>query len=429
MSVAAGKPAENAPPEGAHGPAQGAGAQGEDARALERLARAIAPRSLLDLGFEIPWNHRLSTKLFAMIGAVAFGVVAAFFFAEVAVQRHLLSQVVAESDLLSHTISNALHRAMLQDRRGDAYLIMQDIGRQPGIEKVRMMDAEGLITFSTERVRDRAQRWTAPRRPAPGATQRTSRSTALELRERSRIFANGDHRVLGIITPIYNEPSCSTAACHAHPPEQKVLGVLDVGVSLSRLDEETAGFRWRTLFAAASAAALLGSFVWLFTRHHLIRPVAALVQATRRGRARPARARDPGHVERRARAPRRVLQRDDALAPRGEGGARRAHARPRARGGGADGGAARRAGSARAEREALVARQALRVDRPRDQQPARRHPHVLEAHRADPRAGGAGRRDAARARASTSCSSSARPSAAPPSCGTSSTSPASARSR
>ncbi len=44
-------------------------------------------------------------------------------------QRHLLAQVVAESDLLGQTIRNALLRAMLQDRRSDAYLVMQDIGR------------------------------------------------------------------------------------------------------------------------------------------------------------------------------------------------------------------------------------------------------------------------------------------------------------
>ena len=116
---------------------------------LARLARDIAPASLGAVGFEIPWFDRLSTKLFVTVAAVALGMVGAFFFAELSVQRHLLSQVVSESDLLSHTIRNALHRAMLQDRRGDAYLIMQDIGRQTGITRVRMMDQDGRITFST----------------------------------------------------------------------------------------------------------------------------------------------------------------------------------------------------------------------------------------------------------------------------------------
>ncbi|ABS25999.1 sensor histidine kinase [Anaeromyxobacter sp. Fw109-5] len=280
MSRAAGNPAESAPRDGERGPAQRPD-RGEETRALERLARAIAPRSLGDLGLEIPWYQRLSTKLFVMIGFVALGVIAAFFFAEVAVQRHLLSQVVAESDLLSHTIRNSLHRAMLQDRRGDAYLIMQDIGGQPGIEKVRMMDAEGLITYSTERG-EIGRTVDRNAEACSGCHAAGEPLHHVDLQDRSRVFPTNGHRVLGIITPIYNEASCANAACHAHPAQRKVLGVLDVAVSLRRLDAETAGFRWRTLAAAAAAAALLGSFAWLYTRHHLVRPVAALVQATRR---------------------------------------------------------------------------------------------------------------------------------------------------
>jgi len=282
MATAARDPAESASAGGSKPPLPGPNRPEAGELALQKLARAIAPSSLGDIGFEIPWQQRLSTKLFAMIGVVSLGIVAAFFVAEIAVQRHLLSQAVQESDLLSQTMNNALHRAMLQDRRGDAYLIMQDIARQPGIEKVRMMDGEGRITYSTDggeagHVVDRNAEACVGCHAAGEPLHR------VDVKERSRVFRGAnEHRVLGIVTPIYNEASCSTAACHAHPPERKVLGVLDVGVSLQRLDDQTFVFRWRTLAAAALAAALLGLFVWVFTRHHLMRPVAALVQATRR---------------------------------------------------------------------------------------------------------------------------------------------------
>jgi two-component system NtrC family sensor kinase len=257
------------------------GGDAEERRTLARLARAIAPGSLGEIGLEIPWHQRLSTKLFAMIGVVALGTACAFFFAELAVQKLLLEQVKAESDLLSQTVSNALHRAMLQDRRGDAYLIMQDIARQREIARVRMMDGEGRVTFSTDR--DEVGRAVDRNAEACSACHAANEPLhRLPLDERSRVFTHGDHRVLGIVTPIYNEPSCSSAACHAHPKDRQVLGVIDVGVSLARLDRKTEGFRWTTLGAAAIAASVLGLFVWLFTRAHLMRPVAALVQATRR---------------------------------------------------------------------------------------------------------------------------------------------------
>jgi two-component system NtrC family sensor kinase len=261
-------PASVTPPEG-------------DERALARLARDIAPTSLGAVGFEIPWIDRLSTKLMFMIGLVALGMIGAFFFAEITVQRHLLTQVVAESDLLSHTIRNALFRAMLQDRRGDAYLIMQDVGRQTGIAKVRMMDQDGRITFSTEsaEVGKLVDRNAEACSACHAANQPIHR---LELADRSRVYQENGRRVLGIVTPLYNENACASAACHAHPTERKVLGVIDVGVSLERLDAETAGLRVRMLLVAAMAAAVLGFAVWLFTRQHVISPVAALVQATRR---------------------------------------------------------------------------------------------------------------------------------------------------
>ena len=253
----------------------------EEARALAKLARAIAPRSFDALGFHIPLVQRLSFRMLGVVGVVAIVTVGAFFLAEVGVQTHLLDQVVAESDLLSRTVASALHRAMLQDRRADAYAIMEDIGRQASIEKVRMIDAEGRITFST--VPSEAGTLVDRRGEACSACHADNEPLhRVELDRRSRVFTQGKQRVLGIVTPVYNEASCSAAACHAHPDDRKVLGVLDVSISLARLDAQTAGFRWTSLSIAAGVALALSLFVWFFARHQVIQPVAALVQATRR---------------------------------------------------------------------------------------------------------------------------------------------------
>jgi two-component system NtrC family sensor kinase len=281
MGEAATKPEQGGPAGEAPTPAPEAPISGGDGGALARLARDIAPGSIGAVGLEIPWRQRLSTKIFAMIGAVALATGGAFFLAEVAVQRHLLSQVVAESDLLSQTIRNALYRAMLHDRRADAYLMMQDIGRQQGIEMVRMMDQDGRITFSTES--GEAGKLVDRRAEACSACHAENEPIhRLDLKDRSRVFQGEGNRVLGIVTPLYNEATCSTAACHAHPAGRKVLGVVDVGVSLARLDAETAEFRGRTLAAAAFAGTLLAFLVWFFNRRHVIGPVAAILQATRR---------------------------------------------------------------------------------------------------------------------------------------------------
>jgi hypothetical protein len=52
--------------------------------------------------------------------------------------------------------------------------------------------------------------------------------------------ASGGNRNLGLINPIENEPSCTNADCHAHPPDKQVLGVLDVTLSMAKVDEAIA---------------------------------------------------------------------------------------------------------------------------------------------------------------------------------------------
>src|SRR4030067_675509 len=56
---------------------------------------------------------------------------------------------------------------------------------------------------------------------------------------RNRIFSSGKgYRILGMINPMYNDRDCSSAECHAHPESQKVLGVIDITMSLAGVDAE-----------------------------------------------------------------------------------------------------------------------------------------------------------------------------------------------
>jgi len=256
------------------------GGRGSDAR-LDRLARDIRPTTLQDVGFVIPWHQRLSIRMLGGIVAASLVTVGAFAAAEYRLQRRLQDQVGEESDLLSSTIRSAMHRAMLQDRRADAYVIMEDVARQEGIEKIRMMDGNGRVTFST----DRGELGRLVDREAEACSLCHAEGVTLahpSQRERTRTFDGPDHRVMAVVAPLYNEEGCSSAACHAHASGRKVLGVLDVELSLERVDQAALAFRWRTLAVAAVVASLLGTAFWFFVRAHVVTPVASLLQATRR---------------------------------------------------------------------------------------------------------------------------------------------------
>jgi two-component system NtrC family sensor kinase len=107
--------------------------------------------------------------------------------------------------------------------------------------------------------------------------------TKLATSERTRVFET-DHgyRTLAAIDVIYNEPSCWTAACHAHPQSQNLLGVVDVGVRLDQADQRVARTtREAIIFGIVSTLVICG-LAGLFIHRFVHRPVKRLLECTRR---------------------------------------------------------------------------------------------------------------------------------------------------
>jgi len=104
----------------------------------------------------------------------------------------------------------------------------------------------------------------------------------VDIPSRARIFKNPDEsRRLTMITPIYNEPSCSQAVCHAHPTKTKVLGVLEVALDLDRVDKELANVRNRVFAVTGFEILLIALFIIFFTRNFLDIPIRKLIEGTR----------------------------------------------------------------------------------------------------------------------------------------------------
>jgi len=81
---------------------------------------------------------------------------------------------------------------------------------------------------------------------------------------------------LGIITPLENQAACSNAACHAHPAEQKILGVLDTNLSLAKADVQLAESSQRMIAYTGCALLLIALLSWFFIWRVVGRPVQAL---------------------------------------------------------------------------------------------------------------------------------------------------------
>jgi two-component system NtrC family sensor kinase len=93
------------------------------ARRREQLPPHLAP-SLDDELRAIPWRHRLSTKLFGVTVLLTLGAVVAFTVVESQMTAQRIDGIQRSAALFSETITSSTHRAMLQDRKAEAYLIM-----------------------------------------------------------------------------------------------------------------------------------------------------------------------------------------------------------------------------------------------------------------------------------------------------------------
>ena len=160
--------------------------------------------------------RRLGRKLMLSITVIVIIVAAVSGLVNVKTEeRQLLNTMVLGADQLSKGITSATWHAMLDDHREAAYQVMQTIALKQGIDRIRMFNRAGQIMFSTNAGRSASR---ADAAPVPTSTAARSAFAAAP----TAAAASRCSR------PIYNEPSCSQAACHAHPAGVKVLGVLDL---------------------------------------------------------------------------------------------------------------------------------------------------------------------------------------------------------
>ena len=197
-------------------------------------------------------------------------------------RKHSQELVLTSAERLSDIILQSTRHEMLRNDREALYESIGDIGKEPGIRRVRIFNKEGRISFSTEpsevgRIVDKQAEACYACHALGVPLERLKRPDS------SRTFSDGaGGRVLALIRPIRNEQTCSSAACHAHPPDQKVLGVIDVHLSLAAVDEQAAYQQSLLLWFSAGAVILLcgvsGWFVWAVVH----RPIKALIAGTNR---------------------------------------------------------------------------------------------------------------------------------------------------
>jgi two-component system NtrC family sensor kinase len=223
----------------------------------------------------------VSTKLLVLLLACLACGSGVLGYVNIRLHRHDLEQVSLEQgvEISDFVRDNTYHSMMANDRQG-LYEAIQGIAHHHEIEGIRIINLNGQVAFSSDS-REAGSLIHRTSNECVECHQGFNKPTA---QKQFRIYEaggpEGKHRVLGVIAPIVNRPECSNAACHAHPDTQRILGILDTGLSLQREDASLAQSSLWVVVLLIAGGVWIGLFVWLAIRTVLHVPLMRLQEGT-----------------------------------------------------------------------------------------------------------------------------------------------------
>lgn len=225
---------------------------------------------------------KIGFKLIVAVGIITIAIISVFSYFSIHAQSDaLLSQAELQANKLSETIKKSTHSSMLLNKRNEVYAIINTIGQEPSIREIRIFNKKGRIIYSSKKeMIGKMVNKTAESCYACHTADKPLEKLAIKDRMRIYKIYPDSSRILGVINPIYNQSSCWNADCHAHPKYKKVLGVLDVKISLKDVDQQIASSKFGLIIFALIAIVTLSIIIVYFVRKWVGKPVNELVKAT-----------------------------------------------------------------------------------------------------------------------------------------------------
>ena len=200
-------------------------------------------------------------------------------------EEYLNTVIRQRGDNIGSVIEGSLYYSMLQNDKSALQSTLDIINTMPGIDEVNMYDHRDSLVYSSF-VND------SPTHSNPNCVScHTNFNEMFSAKEKSyRIIdfksacnmnqSDKGHRQLLVRTPILNERSCYVSACHAHSPNQEVLGSLIIKIPLSGLDAAVSKSSTEFFILAILTTIIVFSLLFLFTRNKIRKPLNAILTAS-----------------------------------------------------------------------------------------------------------------------------------------------------
>ena len=159
-------------------------------------------------------------------------------------RRNLVNEAVKDAASSSELVKKSVRYDMLTFNREAIQQTIDDLGSAKDVKRIRLFDSTGRIYYSSQR-KEIGQSIDRTDRACLGCHRGAEKpSETLTGTDQWTTYQGPEgYSMLTFVDPIYNEPSCSQAACHVHSPDRRVAGLPEFDFSPSavyqRLYEKT----------------------------------------------------------------------------------------------------------------------------------------------------------------------------------------------
>lgn len=167
-------------------------------------------------------------------------------------------------------IKSGIHYGMLTAQPDVIQRTVEVIGSVEEVLDIKVTDSQGVVAYAKDR--------------SEIGHRMDFEMEQVERAANSPLMVKGrdGRKALELFSPIYNEPSCYTAACHAHRQEDKVLGALFTTFSASKIETESRKHLIGMLAIGAVSVGLFSVFLCIILYNFVSKPVALLEEGMKR---------------------------------------------------------------------------------------------------------------------------------------------------
>ncbi|MCE1200315.1 MAG: ATP-binding protein, partial [Marinilabiliales bacterium] len=202
------------------------------------------------------------------------------------VNESYMKSVIRESgNNIGVLVQGALYKSMMENDRTALQGTLDIINTMSGIDDVNMYDTRNNLVYSS--ISSDSTNHSDPDCISChrnfgkmfSATEKSYRIIDIDS-ECSMNHNNNNCRHLLISSPIMNDKSCSTSSCHAHNPDDQILGSLIIKIPLAGLDAALEKSTTDYFLLAALLTAVLILFLIFFTRKKIKNPLNSIIKAS-----------------------------------------------------------------------------------------------------------------------------------------------------